>query len=102
MRETRELKKSPAILKASNINNLTNDKLELRANNSFTYSSNIRGKQKIVIYAGTFDRKKDTLMLHFHNQHKDSLWTGIAVINEVSRQITFLSKYPSANLVMTW
>jgi hypothetical protein len=85
---------------ATNYGNLTNDHLKLRANNSFTYSSNIRGSQKIVYYAGTFDQKGDTLLLNFHNNHKDSLWTGKAVIDKAANTITFLAKDATANKEM--
>ena len=100
MSETRKLQESPVILKAANQGNLTNDKLELRANNSFTYSSNVRGTQKIVIYVGTFDPKGDTLFLNFHNNHKDSLWTGMAVIDKAANTVTFLSKDVTSSKTM--
>ena len=100
LRETKKAQKSPVILTATNHGNLTKDKLQLRANNSFTYSSNIRGTQKLVVYAGTYDQKGDTLLLKFHKNHKDSLWTGKAVLDKPANNITLLAKYAAANKEM--
>jgi hypothetical protein len=97
MRETKSLQKSPIVLRATNHGKATDDKLELRENNSFKYQSHLLGTQKITIYAGTFNKIGDTLILHFHNGHKDSLWTGKAVIDRPANTITIFSKDTSFN-----
>ena len=97
MRQTRKLKKSPVILRAYNYGKVTNDKLELRENNSFTYQSHVLGTQKIAFYAGTFDKIDDTLILNFHNGHMDSLWTGKAVVDRIANSIILISKDSSSN-----
>jgi hypothetical protein len=101
MNETRKLRKSPVIVKAYRSGKLTHDKLALRMNNSFSYESNVTGSQKSVFYAGTFTKNGDTLVLKFQDNHKDSLWTGKAVIDTTSNEITLLSTDPSYNKEMT-
>lgn len=91
MRETRKLKKSPVTLKASYSGKMTDDHLELRRNNSFAYYSKVLGTQKYVYYAGTFTQSGDSLFLSFHNNYKDSLWTGIAVVDTTNKEITLLA-----------
>jgi hypothetical protein len=101
MNETRHLRKSPVTLKAYKSGKVTNDKLELRENNSFAYESYIVGTQKSVYYAGTFTRNQDTLVLNFQNNHKDSLWTGKAVIDSTKNEITLISNDASNNKQLT-
>ena len=101
MRQTRKLRKSPVTLKAYKSGEVTHDKLELRKNNSFAFQSNILGTQKCVFYAGTFAKNGDTLLLSFHNNYKDSLWTGAAVIDTLNKEITLISKNPASDNKMT-
>jgi hypothetical protein len=101
MRETRKLRKSPVTLRAYKSGKVTYDKLELRMNNSFAYQSNVLGTQKCVFYAGTFTKNGDTLILNFHNNYKDSLWTGKAVIDTTKKEITLISTNTSFNKQMT-
>ena len=70
-------------------------------NNSFAYQSNVLGTQKCVFYAGTFTKNKDTIVLEFQNNHKDSLWTGKAVIDTTKNEITLISTNTSYNKEMT-
>lgn len=100
MRETRKLRKSPVILSADKTGEITYDKLELRENNSFTYRSQFLGKKKLLFYAGTFVKVGDTLFLNFHNNHKDDLWTGKAVIDKANNEITLISKDSSLDKQM--
>ncbi|HEV8505255.1 MAG TPA: hypothetical protein VGQ53_07650 [Chitinophagaceae bacterium] len=101
MNETRKLRKSPVTLSAYRSGKVTHDKLELRMNNSFSYQSNVLGTQKSVFYAGTFTKNEDTLFLKFQDDHKDSLWTGMAVIDTTKNEITLISTNPSYNKEMT-
>jgi hypothetical protein len=97
LRETRESRNSPVVLKAHKSGKETEDQLELRENNSFFYQSRVAGSQKSVIYAGTFTKKNDTLFLSFQDNHKDSLWTGEAIMDTITNEITFLSKNTNYN-----
>jgi len=99
--ETKNLRKSPVTLEAHNAEKKTDDHLKLRENSSFEYSSRIVGTQKSVYYAGTFTKSGDSLFLSFHKNYKDSLWTGLAVIDTAKRQITLISKNTDFNKQMT-
>ena len=98
LRETRKSRSSPVTLKAYKSGKKTVDQLELRENNSFFYQSRIAGSQKSVIYAGTFTKKNDTLFLSFHDNHKDSLWTGLAIVDTINKEITLLTKNADYNI----
>lgn len=101
IRETKKLQKSPIVLSATTKGKVTDDKLELRENNSFRYQSHVLGTQKIAIYGGTFTKDGDTLVLHFQNDHKDSLWTNKVVIDKTASTITIISKDTSFNKQLT-
>ncbi|HEV7423615.1 MAG TPA: hypothetical protein VGO21_00305 [Candidatus Paceibacterota bacterium] len=101
MNETRTFRKSPVTQTAYGTGKLTHDKLELRTNNSFSYESYIVGTQKAVFYAGTFTKNGDTLVFNFQNNHKDSLWTGQAVIDTAKNEIILISIDSSYNKEMT-
>jgi len=101
LRETRNLRKSPITLKAQRNGEITYDRLELRANNSFKYQCIVRGTQKIVIYAGTFTRIGDSLFLVFHNNHKDKLWTGKAFIDTINTEVTIIALDPQLTKHLT-
>jgi len=100
-KETRSLRRSHVTLTAHNTDKKTESQLKLRENNSFEYSSYTLGSQKSVFYAGTFTKTGDNLILTFHNNYKDSLWTGIAVIDTTTKQIILYSKYNHLNKIMT-
>ena len=97
LRETKKSRSSPVVFKAYKSGKETEDQLEIRENNSFLYQSRIVGSQKSAIYAGTFTKKNDTLFLSFHDNHKDSLWTGEAIVDTITKEITILSKNPDYN-----
>lgn len=101
LKETRSLRKSPVTLKAKKNGELTNDELELRQNNSFEYRSIHRGTQKVIIYVGTFTRRGDSLSLAFHNNHKDNLWTGKALIDTANNEVTLFSHDPNLTKHLT-
>ena len=101
MRDTRKLRKSPVILNAYNSGNLTEDRFQLRENNSFSYYSRVLGRQKCEYYAGTFTKYKVTLFLSFHDNHKDSLWIGKATIDTIKKEITLILKNTYFNKQMT-
>src|SRR5215831_788908 len=101
MKETKSLRRSPVTVTAHNKDKKTESQLKLRENNSFEYSSHTLGSQKSVFYAGTFTRTGDNLILTFHNNYKDSLWTGDAVIDTTTKQIILFSKYQHLNKIMT-
>ena len=96
--ETRSLNKAPVVLKAEAKVGPTYHRLEMRENNSFRYHTITPGTQRTVIYAGIFQRKGDSLTMNFHNNHKDSLWTGKAVFDKDGDRLTILSNTPSNHL----
>jgi len=98
LRETSKSRSSPVTLKAYKSGKKTEDQLELRENNSFIFRSRVAGSQKSVIYAGTFTKKNDTLFLSFQDNHKDSLWTGLAIVDTINKEITLLSKNEDYNI----
>lgn len=97
LRETGKMRHSPIVYSAQNNDKKTNDKLDIRKNNSFLFQSQTIGSQKTVIYAGTFQQIGDTLFLSFQEHHKDPSWTGKAIINVEKNEITFLSNNNTNN-----
>jgi hypothetical protein len=102
-RETRNLRISPVILKAYRTGKMIDDHLKLRKNNSFIYYESILGLKKSNYYSGTFTQNGDSLFLNFHNGHKDSSWTGTAVIDSAKKEIILVSAntYFNVNMIIT-
>ena len=66
--------------------------LSLRENNFFDYQGKSPTETKSNLYAGTWERKADSLLLGFHSNHHPRDLTGTGIIDEKNSLIILFSK----------
>jgi hypothetical protein len=88
--ETKEMRKAAVILAAKEGNYYFN----LRANNVFDYYGTAVGMIKAELYAGTYERRGDSLYLAFHNNYQPGDLTNKGFIDRSANQVVLLSKDP--------
>lgn len=89
-KETREHRKSPIVLTAKDGSHYFN----LRENGFFDYFGKALGVVKAELYAGTYERKGDSLMLAFHNNFQPQDLVNKGFIDHAANQIVLVSKEP--------
>ena len=92
-KETKDKRKAPIVLSAKEGNYYFN----LRQNNFFEYYGVTLGVTKADLYAGSYERKGDSLLLAFQNNYKPQDLTSMAYIDRVNRQVLLISKDTSQN-----
>jgi hypothetical protein len=92
-KETKEKRKEPVILSAKEGNYYFN----LRENNFFEYYGKTLGVTKAELYAGSYQKKGDSLMLAFQNNFKPADLTNSAYIDRTNKQLILISKDTSQN-----
>jgi hypothetical protein len=90
-KETRDKRKAPIIFAAKSGNYFFN----LRNNDFFDFYG--PGE----LYAGTYVRKGDSILLGFHNNHKPPELNGRAFINNASKEFLLASDDPSRHRRLT-
>ncbi len=75
--------------------------LNLRDQNFFDFQGRGPDESGSSLYAGTYERKGDSLLLGFHNNYKPMDLTGTGMINRTNNTVTLFSKDPSKHRMLT-
>jgi hypothetical protein len=87
-KETREKRKLNVLLSAKGGGYTIN----LRENNFFDYHGRAETETSSFLFAGTYERKGDSLLLAFHNNYKPEDLTGLGKIDEGRKTLVLLSR----------
>jgi hypothetical protein len=87
-KETREKRKYNVLLTAKGGGYTIN----LRENSFFDYHGRAETETRSSLFAGSYERKGDSLFLAFHNNYKPTDLTGLGRIDESRKTLVLLSK----------
>jgi hypothetical protein len=87
-KETREKRKYNVLLTAKGGGYTIN----LRENSFFDYHGRAEAETRSSLFAGTYERKGDSLFLAFHNNYKPTDLTGLGRIDESRKTLVLFSK----------